>query len=73
MVNNAKDAGKLSSVQIKNQEKHIEELKKYVNETKKSKEERSKDIFALVLTIIIVAIIVFVFWKVPVLKKFLFP
>mgnify|MGYP004702082483 CR=1 FL=1 len=37
MVNNAKDAGKLSSVQIKNQEKHIEELKKYVNETKKSK------------------------------------
>ena len=43
------------------------------NETKKSKEERSKDIFALVLTIIIVAIIVFVFWKVPVLKKFLFP
>lgn len=37
MVNNAKDAGKLSSVQIKNQEKHIEELKKYVNETKKRK------------------------------------
>ena len=43
------------------------------NETKKSKEERSKDIFALVLTIIIVAIIVFIFWKVPVLYKFLFP
>ena len=43
------------------------------NETKKSKEERSKDIFALVLTIIIVAIIVFIFWKVPVLNKFLFP
>ena len=37
MVNNAKDAGKLSSVQIKNQEKHIEELKKYVNDTKKVK------------------------------------
>lgn len=43
------------------------------NETKKSKEERSKDIFALILTIIIVAIIVFVFWKVPVLNKLLFP
>lgn len=43
------------------------------NETKKSKEERSKDIFALILTIVIVAIIVFVFWKVPVLNNFLFP
>lgn len=43
------------------------------NETKKSKEERSKDILALVLTIVIVAIIVFVFWKVPVLNSFLFP
>lgn len=37
MVNNAMDADKLSTVQIKNQKKHIEELKKYVNETKKSK------------------------------------
>lgn len=43
------------------------------NETKKSKEERSKDILALVLTIVIVAIIVFVFWKIPVLNNFLFP
>ena len=43
------------------------------NETKKPKEERSKDLKALILTIIIVAIIVFIFWKVPVLRNFLFP
>lgn len=43
------------------------------NETKKPPEERSKDLKALILTIIIVAIIVFVFWKVPVLRNFLFP
>lgn len=42
-------------------------------EAKKPAEERSKDMLALVLTIIIVAIIIFVFFKVPALKKFLFP
>lgn len=43
------------------------------NETKKDKKERSKDILALILTIIIVTIIVIIFWKVPALKKLLFP
>lgn len=43
------------------------------DETKKPKEERSKDLTALILTIIIVAIIIIVFWKVPVLHNFLFP
>ena len=42
-------------------------------EAKKPAEERSKDMLALVLTIIIVAIIIFVFFKVPALKKVLFP
>lgn len=42
-------------------------------ESKKPAEERSKDLLALVLTLIIVAIIIFVFFKIPVLKKFLFP
>ena len=49
---------------------HIQTLLK--NEKLKSSEERSKDFKALVLTIIIVAIILFVFWKVPFLKNFLF-
>lgn len=43
------------------------------NEKNKSVEERSKDLTALILTIIIVAIILFIFWRVPFLKKFLFP
>ena len=59
----------------------ISYVKKYIssfatliyNETKKPKEERSKDMIALVLTIIIVTIIVIVFWKVPFLKNIIFP
>lgn len=43
------------------------------NETKKPPEERSKDFKALILTIIIVSILVFIFWKVPFLNNFLFP
>ena len=42
-------------------------------EAKKPAEERSKDMLALALTLIIVAVIIFVFFKIPVLKKFLFP
>ncbi len=42
-------------------------------ERDKPKEERSKDFIALIITLIIVAIIVFVFWKVPVLHNLIFP
>ena len=58
---------------IKGIEDEIVALGNYVAEAKKPAEERSKDMLALVLTIIIVAIIIFVFFKVPALKKFLFP
>ena len=43
------------------------------NEKQKSSEERSKDLKALILTIIIIAFLLFIFWKVPFLKNFLFP
>lgn len=43
------------------------------NEKNKSPEERSKDFKAIVLTIIIISILLFIFWKVPFLRKFLFP
>lgn len=43
------------------------------NEKQKPAEERSKDLKALILTIIIVSILLFIFWKVPFLKKLLFP
>lgn len=42
------------------------------NEKEKSPQERKNDIIALVLTIIIIAILIFIFWKVPVLHNFLF-
>ncbi len=43
------------------------------NETKKDSGERSRDLKALILTVIIIAIIIFVFLKVPVLRNILFP
>lgn len=42
------------------------------NQKKKSKEERSTDLKALILTIIIVSIIIFIFLKVPFLRNLLF-
>lgn len=43
------------------------------NETKKDPEERSRDLKALILTIIIIAILIFVVWKVPFLHNLIFP
>lgn len=43
------------------------------NEAKKPPEERKKDFIAIFITIIIVSILIFVFWKVPFLHKLVFP
>ncbi len=43
------------------------------DEIKKSPEERSRDLKALILTIIIISILVFIFWKVPFLNNLIFP
>lgn len=43
------------------------------NAKNKSPEERFRDRTALVLTIFIVSMIVFIFWKVPVLHNLIFP
>ena len=43
------------------------------NEINVSPEERSNNLKALILTIIIISILVFIFWKVPFLHNFLFP
>lgn len=49
-------------------------IKNLINtEINKPQEERSKDLKALLLTIVIVSILIFVFWKVPFLHNFLFP
>ena len=55
-------------------------FKKYINqvgnliqnEKQKSSEERSRDFKALILTIIIMAILIFVFLKIPFLRKIIF-
>ena len=43
------------------------------SQRQKPAEERSRDFKALILTIIIVSFLLFIFWKVPFLKNFLFP
>ncbi len=43
------------------------------NETKKNKKERSKDLYALILTIVIIAAVIFLFFKIPALNRILFP
>ncbi len=43
------------------------------NEKQKAPDERSRDLKALILTIIIIAFLLFIFWKVPFLRNFLFP
>lgn len=54
--------------------KYSSTIKSLINdEIHKSSEERSRDLKALILTIIIVAILVFVFWKVPFLHNLIFP
>ncbi|MDO5556421.1 MAG: DnaJ domain-containing protein [Clostridia bacterium] len=56
-------------------------VKKYINsiantiynETQKPQDERSRDIKALILTLIIISILIFIFWKVPFLNNLIFP
>ena len=43
------------------------------DEVQKPQEERSRDLKALIITIIIVAILIFIFWKVPFLHNIIFP
>ena len=43
------------------------------NETKKDKKERSKDLLALILTVVIIAALIFLFFKIPALNRILFP
>lgn len=43
------------------------------NHSKKSKDERSKDIKALGISLAVMVILIILFWKVPFLRKFLFP
>lgn len=60
---------------------NISYVKEYVNtirsaiqnEANKPQDERSRDFKALILTIIIISILLFAFWKIPFLRNILFP
>lgn len=43
------------------------------NEIQVSPEERSRNLKAFILTIIIISILIFIFWKVPFLHNLVFP
>ena len=43
------------------------------NETKASNEDRPKNLKALLLTVVIMAVLLFIFWNVPFIRNFLFP
>lgn len=54
--------------------RYISTLKSLIHdEIDKSSEERSRDLKALVLTIIIVSMLIFIAWKVPFLHNIIFP
>ena len=65
----------------KKQENNSSYFKKYGHtitslirdEINKPSEERSRDFKALLLTIVIISVLIFIFWKVPFLNNFLFP
>ena len=66
------------SQETNNSNKKIFGIKKYIsaigqtiyNETKKDKQERTRDIIAIVVTLFFVAMIVYICWKVPFLNSF---
>jgi len=43
------------------------------NETSSSNENRSKNLKAILLTIVIMSVLLFIFWNVPFIRNFLFP
>lgn len=75
------DEVKQTSSADKSKLKKLPSFKKYTStistlikdEAKKPAEERSRDLTAAILTIIIISILVFVFWKVPFLHNIIFP
>lgn len=75
------DEAKQTSSADKSKLKKLPSFKKYAStistlikdEAKKPAEERSRDLTATILTIIIISILVFVFWKVPFLHNIIFP
>lgn len=75
------DEAKQKTDTNKSKFKKLPSFKKYAStistlikdEAKKPAEERSRDLTAAILTVIIISILVFIFWKVPFLHNIIFP
>ena len=73
-INNSSNTNRYVKPRIFNIKKIASNIKSAIqNEANKPKDERARDFKALIITIIIVSILLFAFWKIPFLKKILFP
>lgn len=73
-INNHQDVNRFIRPNISTAKSYINDIKSAIhNEKLKPQDERSRDLKAFILTIIIVAILLFVFWKVPAIRNYLFP
>ena len=73
-INEQQNVNRFIKPNISVAKSYINDIKSAIhNETLKPQEERARDFKALILTIIIISILVFVFWKVPVIRNYLFP
>lgn len=73
-MNNKKEENSKKRKSHFNFKKYDNTIRSLINdEANKPKEERSRDIKALILTIIIICILIFIAWKIPFIREFLFP
>lgn len=73
-TNNNSDINRYVKPNISYAKSYINNIKSAIqNEANKPQEERARDFKALILTIIIISLLVFVFWKVPLIRNYLFP
>ena len=73
-INNIPDVNRYVRPNISYAKRYLNNISDAIkNEASKPQDERARDFKALVLTIIIVSILLFAFWKIPFLKNILFP
>ena len=73
-INEQQNVNRFIRPNISTAKGYINDIKTAIqNEGLKSKEERGRDLKALILTLIIIPALIFIFWKVPFIKNFLFP
>ena len=73
-INNSPDINRYVRPNISYAKRYVSNIRSAIqNEANKPQDERARDFKALVLTIIIISILLFAFWKIPFLRNLLFP